>query len=69
MKKYKITIHSDDLECIVTASDEENAEQQYLKGEIDEWLAGSEFEQSDMTIEEIEIGEHGFEDEENENTI
>ncbi|KKK61908.1 hypothetical protein LCGC14_3009650 [marine sediment metagenome] len=53
MKTYKITVHSDDLVCIVTANDEDDAEQKYIKGEIDEWIAGSEYEQSDMKVEEI----------------
>ena len=47
-----ITVHSDDIECIVTATDEDDAEQKFLGNEIDEWLS-SEYEQPNMTVEEI----------------
>lgn len=50
MKQYKITIHSDDSICYVSANDEEDATEKYYNGEIDEWET-SEWEQPDITVE------------------
>lgn len=52
MKKFKVTLHSDDTECVVIAENEDEAEEKYWNGEIDEWLT-SEWEQPQTIIEEI----------------
>lgn len=55
MKQFKITLHSDDTECIVTANDEDEAEEKYWNGEIDEFLT-PEWEQPSVIIKEIGEG-------------
>lgn len=52
MKKFKVTLRSDDTECIVTANNADEAEEKYWNGEIDEFLT-SEWKQSEVIVKEI----------------
>ena len=53
MKKYLITIHSEDTQCVVSAENEEEAEEKYFNDDIDEWVT-AEFEQPFVDVKEIE---------------
>lgn len=44
MKKFHITLHSDDTECVVTAENEEEADEKFWNGEIDEWLTEESYQ-------------------------
>lgn len=44
MKKFKVTLHSEDTECIVIAKDEEEADEKFWNGEIDEWLTEESYQ-------------------------
>ena len=52
MKQFKVTVHGDDTECIVTANNAEEAREKFDNGEIDEWLT-PECEQPEIRIEAV----------------
>lgn len=53
MKKFLITIHGEDTQCIVTAGNEEEAEEKYFNNSVDEWLT-DQYEQPFISVKEIE---------------
>ena len=58
MKKFLITIHTEDTQCVVTAENEEEAEEKYFNDDIDEWLT-AESEQPFIGVELFEENENG----------
>jgi len=52
-KLFKLTIHTKDSECIVSAKDEESAAEKYWNNEIDEWISFEGVRQPEVIVEEI----------------
>jgi len=53
MKAYKVTVHSEDLECVVRVGDnegEEEAIEKWQSDDVDEWISARP-EQPDVTVE------------------